>query len=120
MQNLPMLPEDLRISKIIRRLLIETNRHAVLDLCKKLETAVRNQSNATYICRSFDILFENMLTVLLQCPIECLESASIILGIMGYINRYDFAIYKGHLTKAYENHKSIRKYLMISLKTTLK
>ncbi|XP_037824914.1 serine/threonine-protein kinase Smg1 [Lucilia sericata] len=120
MHNLPMLSEDLRISKIIRRLMVENNRKAAIDLCKKLETAVRNQSNVSYICRSFEILFDNMLTVLRQCPLECLENASSILGIMGYINRYDFAVYKGHLTKAYGNYKNIRKYLMMALKTTLR
>lgn len=120
MHNLPMLSEDLRISKIIRRLMTENNRIAAIDLCKKLETAVRNQSNVSYICRSFDILFDNMLTVLRQCPLECLENASSILGIMGYINRYDFVVYKSHLTKAYGNYKNIRKYLMMALKTTLR
>lgn len=118
--NLPMLSEDLRISKIIRRLMVENNRNAAMDLCKKLEAAVHNQANASYICRSFDILFDNILTVLRQCPMECLEHASSILGVMGYINRYDFAIYKGHLTKAYSSYKNVRKYLMMALKTTLR
>lgn len=118
--HLPMLSEVLRISKILRRLMLESNRKTAVDLCKKLDAAVRNQSNATYICRSFEILFDNMITVLRQCPPECLVHASEILGIMGYINRYDFIVYKNHLTKSYANIKTIRKYLMIALRTTLR
>ncbi|XP_061396634.1 serine/threonine-protein kinase Smg1 [Musca vetustissima] len=117
--QITMLSEDLRISKILRRLMVETNKKAAVDLCKKLDTAVRNQSNASYICRSFDILFDNMVTVLRKCPTECLENASVILGIMGYINRYDFVIYKNNLTKTYANNKCLRQYLMTALRTTI-
>lgn len=115
-----MLSEDLRISKILRRLMVESNRKAAIDLCNKLDVAVRNQSNASYICRSFDILFDNMVTVLRKCPPECLENASIVLGIMGYINRYDFVVYKNNLTKTYANNKCLRQYLMTALRTTIR
>lgn len=118
--QLSVLSEDLRISKILRRLMIESNRSSALELCKKLDAAVRNQSNSTYICRSFDILFDNMVSVLRQCPPECLESASVILGVMGYINRYDFVVYKNNLTKCYANNKGLRQYLMIALRTTIR
>ncbi|XP_073834492.1 serine/threonine-protein kinase Smg1 [Musca autumnalis] len=118
-QQIAMLSEDLRISKILRRLMAETNRKAAIDLCNKLDAAVRNASNASYICRSFEILFDNMITVLRKCPAECLENASIILGIMGYINRYDFVVYKNNLTKTYANNKCLRRYLMTALRTTI-
>ncbi|XP_013115511.2 serine/threonine-protein kinase Smg1 isoform X1 [Stomoxys calcitrans] len=114
-----VLSEDLRISKILRRLMIETNRKTAVELCRKLDAAVRNQSNASYICRSFDILFDNMVTVLRQCPPECLESASSILGVMGYINRYDFDVYQNNLKNCYINNKSLRQYLMMALRTTI-
>ncbi|XP_075154551.1 serine/threonine-protein kinase Smg1 [Haematobia irritans] len=117
--QLPVLSEDLRISKILRRLMIETNRKTSVELCRKLDAAVRNQANATYICRSFDILFDNMITVLRQCPPECLESASAILGVMGYINRYDFVAYQNNLKNWYTNNKTLRQYLMMALRTTI-
>ncbi|KAL9873896.1 serine/threonine-protein kinase Smg1 isoform X2 [Glossina fuscipes] len=119
LNHLSLLSENLRISKILRRLLAEDNGKIALELCKKLDTAVRSQSNSVYICRSFDYLFENMINVLNKSPFECLEVASGILGVMGYINRTDYAIYKMHLTKAYMNHPKIRKYLMLALKTTI-
>ncbi|XP_067639367.1 serine/threonine-protein kinase Smg1 [Eurosta solidaginis] len=110
--------EDMKISKLLRRLLMENNGPASLELCNKLEMAVRAQTNATYICRSFDLLMDNMLSVLKQCPKECLEKASTVMGVMGYINRNDFPIYKNYIMKAYQTQKSIRKYLMLALKTT--
>uniref|UniRef100_A0A1A9WAZ4 non-specific serine/threonine protein kinase n=1 Tax=Glossina brevipalpis TaxID=37001 RepID=A0A1A9WAZ4_9MUSC len=119
LNHVSLLSDDLRISKILRRLLAEDNGKTALELCKKLDAAVRSQSNALYICRSFDHLFENMINVLNKSPFECLELASGILGVMGYINRTDYAIYKMNLTKAYMNHPKIRKYLMLTLKTTI-
>ncbi|XP_039962774.1 serine/threonine-protein kinase Smg1 [Bactrocera tryoni] len=113
-----MYGEDMKISKILRRLQSENNATAALELCNKLEIGVRAQPNATYICRSFDLLMENMITVLKQCPEECLEKASTIMGLMGYINRNDFPVYKNYVIKAYQSCKSIRKYVMLALKTT--
>lgn len=112
--------EDMKISKILRRLQSENNGIAALELCKKLEIGVRAQPNATYICRCFDLLMENMISVLKQCPDECLEKASTIMGLMGYINRSDFPVYKNYIIKAYQSCKSIRKYLMLALKTTFR
>lgn len=114
------LPEDLRVSKLLRRLLMEDNTQLAIELCKKVDTAVRNKANALYIYQSFDYLFETMISILQKCPVECLEIASGALGIMGYIKRTDYQIYQMHLMKAYSAHSCIRKYLMIALKTTLR
>ncbi|XP_004535156.1 serine/threonine-protein kinase Smg1 [Ceratitis capitata] len=113
-----MYGEDMKISKLLRRLQTENNASAALELCDKLEIAVRAQANSTYICRSFDVLMDNMLTILRQCPDECLAKASTIMGLMGYINRNDFPVYKNYIFKAYQAHHSIRKYVMFALKTT--
>ncbi|XP_053950535.1 serine/threonine-protein kinase Smg1 [Anastrepha ludens] len=111
--------EDMKISKLLRRLQSESNgATAALDLCNKLEIAVRAQANAAYICRSFDLLMDNMITVLKQCPEDCLEKASTVMGLMGYINRKDFPVYKNYIMKTYQAYKSLRKYVMLALKTT--
>lgn len=112
--------DDMRISKILRRLIGENNPSVAVDLCKKLETAVRTQSNISYICRSFESLMEQMLMVFMQCPVECLEQASLVLGLMGYINRNDFQAFKYFITKNYQTSKRIKKYLMMALKTTFR
>ncbi|XP_036318874.1 serine/threonine-protein kinase Smg1 [Rhagoletis pomonella] len=110
--------EDMKISKLLRRLQSENNAAAALELCNKLEIAVRAQANATYICRTFDLLMDNMITVLKQCPEDCLAKASTVMGVMGYINRNDFPVYKNYIMKSYQGYKSIRKYIMLALKTT--
>lgn len=99
---------------------MEDNSQHAIELCKKLDVAVRNKANALYIYQSFDYLFETMISILQKCPVECLEMASATLGIMGYIKRTDYSIYQMHLMKAYSAHIGIRKYLMIALKTTIR
>ncbi|XP_055909160.1 serine/threonine-protein kinase Smg1 [Eupeodes corollae] len=112
-----LLSEDMRISKILRRLLDENTSASALELCGKLETAVRNQSNMQYICRSFDTLAEQIIIILKQAPVPCLRQMAMIFGLMGYVNRGDFPVYKNYIVKNYASSRSIQKYLMLSLKT---
>lgn len=115
-----MFSEDLRISKILRRLQAENNGTNAVDLCKKLEVAVRSQANTQYICRAFDHLAETIITVFKTGHKQCLDQVAVVFGLMGYINRSDFPIYKNYLTKAYSSTKKIQKYVMLSLKTTFR
>lgn len=114
------LPEDLRVSKILKRLATEENEKNALELCIKLDKAVRSKVNAVYIFQAFDYLYEIMIIALLQSPKECHESISSTLGVMGYIKRNDFNVYKVSLLKSYKENYGLRKYLMIALKTTLR
>ncbi|XP_037938789.1 serine/threonine-protein kinase Smg1 [Teleopsis dalmanni] len=112
--------DDLRISKIVRRLLAENvNAQLAFELLCKFEAAIRLPANSSFIRRSFDNLLENMISILKHCPKETLEKAGTIFGLLGYINRCDFVSYKNCVTKAFQTNKNIRKYLMIAMKTTI-
>lgn len=48
--------EDLRISKLLRKLKAETDETVVVELCNKLKIAIMDHANANYIYKSFDLL----------------------------------------------------------------
>ncbi|KAH8386774.1 hypothetical protein KR093_002440, partial [Drosophila rubida] len=111
--------DDLRMTKIMRRLHTETSPAAALDLCAKLEMAVRTPLNMGYLTRSFDAILDSMLSVLKQCPALVLEECSKTLGLIGYINRLSYLIYEEFIINNYKTHKRLQKYLILALRTTL-
>ncbi|KAH8290014.1 hypothetical protein KR044_000048, partial [Drosophila immigrans] len=111
--------DDLRMSKIMRRLHNETSPAAALELCAKLEMAVRTPLNMGYLTRSFDAILDGMLAVLKQCPAPVLEECSKTLGLIGYINRMSYPSYEEFIIKNYSAHKRLQKYLIVALRTTL-
>ncbi|KAH8266834.1 hypothetical protein KR026_005016 [Drosophila bipectinata] len=112
--------EDLRLSKIIRRLCNETNPTAALDLCAKLHQAVRTPINMGYLSCSFVWVLENMLTLFKQCSPVVLEECSKILGVIGYMNRKSYPIYEDFIVKNYRNGaKRLQKHLIRALRTTM-
>lgn len=113
------LPEDMRISKLLRRLAAERDPNNALDLCEKLKIVIVDSSNAAYIRRSFDILAESIWTILKEGPEECLHSVAIIFGMMGFVLRNDFPQYRNWIVKIYKNHH-LRIPMMTALLKTFK
>ncbi|XP_002099947.3 serine/threonine-protein kinase Smg1 isoform X1 [Drosophila yakuba] len=111
--------EDLRLSKIIRRLINESNPAVALELCAKLDQAVRTPINMGYMSCSFVWILENMLTLYKQCPPPVLEECSKTLGLIGYINRKSYPIYEEFIVMNYKSSKRMQKYLILALRSTL-
>ncbi|KAH8354639.1 hypothetical protein KR084_000470 [Drosophila pseudotakahashii] len=117
--NMTANGEDLRLSKIIRRLINESNPSVALELCGKLDQAVRTPINMGYMSCSFVWILESMLTLYKQCPPPVLEECSKTLGLIGYINRKSYPIYEEFIVKNYRSSKRMQKYLILALRTTL-
>lgn len=114
------LPEDVRISKLLRRLETESTTTGLIEICEKLKVVVQERANANYIRRSFDILANSVTTVMKDCSREALPHLSEVFGLMGYAVVYDFPIYKSWICKTYKSVKSLRPAMMNSLEKTLR
>lgn len=114
------LPEDVRISKLLRRLETEATTAGLIEICEKLKIVLQDPANANYIRRSFDILANSVTTVMKDCSPEALPHLSDVFALMGYAVHYDFPIYKTWICKTYKSVKSLRTVMMNSLEKTLR
>ena len=112
------LPEDMRISKLMRRLCGEKNSTQALDLCEKLKIVIFDASNALYIRRSFDILSESIVQVLKDGPDECVDVVAELFGMIGFIIRAEFNLYRNWIVRCYKI-TSLRVPMMRALLKTL-
>lgn len=117
------LPEDTRISKLLRRLNIETDQENSLVISKKLLEVLLLHDNAHYVRKAFHILGESMFEILHVSPGPLAkQQAARALGRMGYImgQENDFERYQHWLfTKMNNTYEEIQILLMKSLKETL-
>ena len=108
------LPEDPRISKLLRRLCAEVDVEKSLTICSKLQDAVMMPENARYIRRSYDILVESLLDVLYDAPsIETKEGAAMVLGRIGYVLGPDFRKHLDWIISTYSVHNTSIKHLLV-------
>lgn len=112
------LPEDMRISKLLRQLGAEKDPEQVVQVCKKLRVAIEDPANTSYIRRSFDILADSMMKIFKDGPIVSMAEVATIFGLMGWVVRSDFSIYRIWLTRMYKVER-IRVWVMHSLEFTL-
>lgn len=112
--------DDIKISKLLRKLNTETNLAATLDICEKLKVAIQDPSNAGYLRRCFDILADSVITAFETAPVDGLESVAEVFGMMGYVARNEFTTYKAWIVKTYKNTKHLQLNMMQSLLVTLK
>lgn len=114
------LPEDPRISKLLRRLCAEVDVEKSLVICSKLQDAVMLPENARYIRRSYDILVESLLDVLYDAPgPETKEGAAVVLGRIGYVMGHDFRKHLDWIGVTYAaNNTSIKHFLTLSFTET--
>lgn len=112
------LPEDMRISKLLRQLSTEKDSSEVRKICVKLNIVIMDGTNSGYIRRSFDILSDHILRTFKEGPTDALNDVAIVFGKMGWIVRSDFSIYR---TWIYKMHKveRIREYVLKALQETL-
>ncbi|KAJ8915770.1 hypothetical protein NQ315_004582 [Exocentrus adspersus] len=117
------LPEDTRISKLLRRLNIEIDPESALVISKKLLEVLLLPDNAHYIRKAFHILGESMFEILHVSPGPVAkQQAARALGRMGYImgQENDFERYQHWLfTKMNNTYEEMQILLMKSLKETL-
>ncbi|KAB0796118.1 hypothetical protein PPYR_10179 [Photinus pyralis] len=118
------LPEDTRISKLLRRLSMENDQENSLTISKKLLEVLLIPDNASYVRKAFHILGESMLDILHGAPgLPAKEEAARALGRMGYImgQENDFPRFQDWIFHKMLNVKDDTKYLfMKSLKETLR
>lgn len=113
------LPEDMRISKLLRRLASEKNPTAACDLCEKLTIAISDPNNSPYIRRSFDLLAESITSLLPdEVPTDCHSSLIAIFGRLGYVIRNNLVNYLVWIMKWYKI-ESLRLFAVQALLKTL-
>ncbi|VVC99289.1 unnamed protein product [Leptidea sinapis] len=107
------LPEDPRISKLLRRLCAEMDVEKSLVISGKLQDAVMLPENARYIRRSYDILVESLLDVLYDAPgPETKESAAVVLGRIGYMMGPDFRKHLDWIASIFAAHNNSIQHLV--------
>lgn len=115
------LPEDVRISKLLRRLETEGSVTGTIEICQKLKVAVQDQTNASYIRRSFDMLANSLISIMKECHSpEAMSSVCQVFGMIGFVMRNDFPLYKSWICKTYKSVKLLRAPMMHSLEKTLR
>lgn len=96
------LPEDPRISKMLRKLCVETDQGRSIAICHKLLDTLMSPDNAKYVRRAFDILADSLLEVILFGPCEETRYlASRALGRIGYVMDQDFEYFLTWLIKEF-------------------
>lgn len=117
------LPEDTRISKLLRRLSMENDQENSLTISKKLLEVLLIPENANYVRKAFHILGESVLDILHSAPgMAAKKQAARALGRMGYImgQENDFSRFQDWMFIKISNVKDDIKYLfMKALKETL-
>lgn len=112
------LPEDMRISKLLRQLSNEKDATEARKICLKLSLVIMDGANASYIRRSFDILSDHIFRTFKEGPVDALNDVATIFGKMGWIVRSDFAIYRTWIQKMHKVER-IREYVLKALQETL-
>lgn len=112
------LPEDMRISKLLRQLGTEKDGAEARKICTKLNIVIMNGTNAGYIRRSFDILADQMFRTFKDGPSDALNDVAVIFGKMGWVARSDFSAYRQWIQKMHKIER-IREYALKALQETL-
>lgn len=113
------LPEDLRISKLLRQLSGEKDAAEARNLCKKLSFVVLDPANVGYMRRSFDILADSLVRVHRDCPGAAATDVADVLGKMGWMLRGDLTAYRGLIGRLCKSERT-RELAMRALLQTLK
>lgn len=114
------LPEDVRISKLLKRLETEETTTGLIEICGKLKVAIQDPANAGFIRRKIDNLANSIIKIMKDCSVEALPHLSEVFGLIGYVAMSDFKFYKSHICKTFKSDKGLRPAMMNSLEITLK
>lgn len=113
------LPEDLRISKLLRQLSNEKDAMEARKICAKLTIVVLDQTNAGYMRRSFEALADTFLRIFKDCPSSAAMDVADVFGKMGWMVRSEFSMYRNCIARMYK-HERTREYALRALLQTLK
>uniref|UniRef100_A0AAG5DR97 non-specific serine/threonine protein kinase n=1 Tax=Anopheles atroparvus TaxID=41427 RepID=A0AAG5DR97_ANOAO len=83
--QLANLPEDMRISRLLRRLASEQSVRGCLELCDRLELVILDPPNASYVRKSFELLLNTIVAILETGPRDCRDRVAQLLGMMLYV-----------------------------------
>lgn len=114
------LPEDTRISKLLRRLNNETDQDTAIAISKKLLEVLLLPDNAYYVRKAFHILGESAFDILHVSPGPLAKhQAARVLGRMGYVmgQESDFERYQHWL---FNKMNVVNEEIQILLTTSLK
>lgn len=112
------LPEDMRISKLLRQLSAEKDAAETRKICIKLNIVIMDGTNTGYIRRSFDILADHIQRTFKEGPADALNDVAVVFGKMGWIARSDFSTYRQWIQKMHKSER-IREYALRALQETL-
>ncbi|GLH00101.1 Serine/threonine-protein kinase ATR [Gryllus bimaculatus] len=117
-----LVPEDSRISKLLRRLSREDDPDKFCSLAKQLQESLMVPENGRYIKRAFDLITESLLDLLHTGPgSEPKLQAAKCLGRFGYVLDQDFKRYIDWVFSTYsvERNEEVRLLLMKAIYETL-
>lgn len=114
------LPEDVRISKLLKKLETEETTTGLIEICEKLKVVIKDPANASYIRRKIDNLANSIIKIMKDCSAEALPHLSEVFGLIGYAATSDFQFYKSWICKTFKSVKSLRPAMMNALEMTLK
>uniref|UniRef100_A0A182YCU6 non-specific serine/threonine protein kinase n=1 Tax=Anopheles stephensi TaxID=30069 RepID=A0A182YCU6_ANOST len=121
--ELANVPADMRISKLLRRLVGEMNPHLFLEVCDRLEVVILDPSNASYVRKSFDILANTVNTILEGGLRECYDRVAQLFGMMLYVllgsASADTSALRNWTSRYLNQSKSIRRSALIALRQTV-
>lgn len=112
------LPEDLRISKLLRQLSSEKDSIEARKICVKLNIVVLDSANVGYMRRSFDVLADTFMRIFKDCPGAAATDVADVFGKMGWMIRSDLTIYRTWIARMYKQERN-RDYALRALLHTL-
>lgn len=114
------LPEDVRISKLLKRLETEETTSGLIEISEKLKVVIQDPANVGFIRRKIDNLANSLIKIMKDCSVEALPHLSEVFGLIGHVAALDFQFYKSHICKTFKTVKSLRPAMMNALEMTLK
>lgn len=114
------LPEDMRISKLLKRLETESTTTGLIEICEKLKTVVQDPANVNYMRRKFDNLANSIINIMKDCSVEAIDHLAEIFGLIGAAIPFEFQFYKSWICKTFKSTKTLRPAMMKALEKTLK
>uniref|UniRef100_A0A8W7PD05 non-specific serine/threonine protein kinase n=1 Tax=Anopheles coluzzii TaxID=1518534 RepID=A0A8W7PD05_ANOCL len=116
------VPADMRISKLLRRLVGETSGGPLfVELCDRLELVILDPSNASYVRKSFDLLAHTVAQILEGGLRECQDRVAQLFGMLlhvlvGGAGPDCGAVLRGWTDRYLNQSKRIRRPALVALR----
>ncbi|XP_058127309.1 serine/threonine-protein kinase Smg1-like [Anopheles ziemanni] len=116
------LPEDMRISRLLRRLASEQSVRGCFDLCDRLQLVILDPPNSSYVRKSFDLLSNTLVPILETGPRECHDRIAQLFGMMLYVvvsGSHDLTPFRNWTCKWLWQTNRLRNSMLVALRQTL-